>query len=108
MKLTIGDRTVPLATDHLLHPTLSALSGSTVEVTGVKADGKTGYVERRLENVSYKRVSGDVFVIGFDPQANGVRQFPLTGISLMRVTYPITQEISSDELREINAAVSLH
>lgn len=71
-----------LATDHLLEPTLSALSGSDVTLSGTKADG-TPFRTRTLTNVSFRpNGTSGVHVIGMEPGV-GIRQFDLGRIDRM-------------------------
>lgn len=61
-----------LATDHLLEPTLSVLSGSDVVLSGTKSDG-TAFSGRTLANVSFRPSGhGAIHVIGMDPEAGGL------------------------------------
>jgi hypothetical protein len=81
-EVTSAARVVHLATDHLIHPLLSALTGSDVTLTGRKLDG-TPYAGRHLTNVSFVPVGGSVHVVGMDPDSHGVRRFDLGRASLM-------------------------
>lgn len=74
----------PPATDHHIHPTLSALTGSDVTLTGLKLDG-TRYC-RVLDNVSFTPRPNGIFVIGHDDVSGGIRQFSLAGVQEMRLS----------------------
>lgn len=66
---------LPAATDRHLSDETSALTAHNLVLWGVKKDGSP-YLERRLENVSFRKTSrGQVNVEGYDPVAGGMRSF---------------------------------
>lgn len=83
-KPTTTKQPIPLAHDESLEPLLSAMTGSDVVLTGRKVSGEA-YEGRELRNVSFVPRGGGVYVIGLDPSVNGVRNFPLVGVTEMTV-----------------------
>lgn len=93
-------RAIHLATDHLIEPTLSHLTGSSIEISGLKVDGRP-YSDRLLQNVSFVPARGGrVLVQGLDPQSGGVRQFDLSGVRRMRVD-GLLGPLTDDDLRPV-------
>lgn len=74
---------IPSATDYSLSPTLSALTGSDVLVTGHKKSGEP--FDRQLDNISVRPTRTGVMLIGLDPVCSQVRQFDLGGVETLRV-----------------------
>jgi len=100
--MTTGLRsTLHLATDRMLHPLLSALTGSDVTLTGTRLDG-TPYANRRLTNVSFLPVGGTVHVVGMDPDSHGVRRFDLGRADLMETA---EGPLAGEAIKEVLAGV---
>lgn len=94
------------ATDHLLEPTLSALSGSDVVLSGIKSDG-TRFSSRTLTNVSFVPRGQAVFAIGMDPSVGGIRQFDLARVDRLESSGLVldrqdVRDALNDALREVN------
>ena len=86
---------VRLATDHLLHPALSHLTGSDVVLSGRKTDG-TPYRDRSLRNVSFLPArTGRVLVVGMDSDAGGVRSFDLVLVDRIEAITPAGERIEA-------------
>jgi len=71
------------ATDHGLHPVLSGMTGADLVIGGRKAGGDV-FVGRRLVNASFvptRSAPRRIMAIGMDPEASGIRQFDLGGLS---------------------------
>lgn len=97
----LGRGPLHVATDHMLHPLLSALTGSDVTLTGRKLDG-TPYAGRHLTNVSFVPVGGSVHVVGMDPDSHGVRRFDLDRACLMETA---EGPLDGEAIREVLSGV---
>lgn len=81
----MANKIISLATDYLLEPTLSQLTGSSVELDGTKASGEQ-YEARGLSNISIRpSADGSLSVIGMDHASGGIRTFRMDRVTRLHV-----------------------